>query len=59
MGLNTQYAVPDENASGSVDGIDLGLFAKDFGTGAPLSDLNNDGAVDELDATILLNAFGQ
>jgi Zn-dependent metalloprotease len=59
VALNTQYAQPDENGDAKVDGIDLGLFAKDFGTGSPLSDLNNDGAVDELDATILLNAFGQ
>jgi hypothetical protein len=59
VALTTQYSQPDENADTKVDGIDLGLFAKDFGTGAPLSDLNNDGAVDELDAAILLNAFGQ
>ncbi|MBS1766288.1 MAG: M4 family metallopeptidase [Acidobacteria bacterium] len=57
-GLNTQYAQPDEDGSGSVDGVDLGLFAKGYGTD-PLSDFNNDGNVDDADATILLNAFGQ
>ena len=56
--LNTQYAEADENGDGSVDGIDLGLFAKDYGSAAPLSDLNNDGVVNDSDATILLNAFG-
>ncbi len=59
VALGTQYAQPDEDGNGSVDGIDLGLFAKDFGAAAPLSDFNNDGVVDGLDATILLNAFGQ
>lgn len=59
VGVNTQYSQPDEDASGSVDGIDLGLFAKDFGAAAPLSDFNNDGVVDGSDATILLTAFGQ
>ncbi|HET6331462.1 MAG TPA: M4 family metallopeptidase [Holophagaceae bacterium] len=59
VALNTQYAVPDENADTKVDSVDLGLFAKDYGTGAPLSDFNNDGAVDDLDAAVLLNAFGQ
>ncbi len=58
VGLNTQYSKPDEDGNGSVDGIDLGLFAKDFGAAAPLSDFNNDGVVDGSDATILLNAFG-
>lgn len=59
VSLSAQYAQPDEDGNGSVDGIDLGLFAKDFGAAAPLSDFNNDGTVDGLDATILLNAFGQ
>jgi Zn-dependent metalloprotease len=57
--VTNQWAVPDEDGDGKVDGIDLGLFAKDYGTAAPLSDLNNDGAVDGTDAPILLNAFGQ
>ncbi len=57
--VTNQWAVPDEDGNGKVDGIDLGLFAKDYGTAAPLSDLNNDGVVDGSDATILLNAFGQ
>lgn len=59
VALNAQYAVPDENGDTKVDGLDLGALAKDYGTSNPLSDLNNDGAVDDLDATILLNAFGQ
>ena len=57
--LDTQWAQADEDGSGSVDGIDLGRFAKDYGTAGPLSDFNNDGVVNDSDATILLNAFGK
>ena len=58
--FNAQFAQPDQDGSGSVDGIDLGLFAKDYGSaGGALSDLNNDGVVDDLDAAIILSAFGQ
>lgn len=50
----------DVNASGKVDGVDLGLLAFKYGvTAASMAeDLNGDGTISDLDLDILLSEYG-
>lgn len=50
---------PDINASCMVNGIDLALFAADYGwTGRRRSDFDCDGETDAIDLTLFARAFG-
>jgi hypothetical protein len=48
----------DLDQSGSVDGVDLGLFLATWGATTGPTDLNGDGSVDGTDLGLLLAAWG-
>lgn len=50
---------PDENHSGEVDGVDMGLLANAFGSTGYTFDLTCDGRVDENDLVLFLDAFAR
>jgi len=56
---NSLYcANPDNNGSGTVDGIDLGTFATHYGKNQPCSDYNCSGLVDGVDLGTFATHYG-
>ena len=49
----------DFNNDGVVNGLDVGTFVAQFGTGGPDADFNGDGVVNGLDVGPFVNMFGQ